>query len=171
MIKLLMNRVFVVGVLSALTATLLVHYHWSSVHKDLKLSIANKTKENLQQVIKLNQLRDTVTEINAEKLALRQRVEETKARKITKEVIKYVKTNDNSQCPVDPEWVRIADNATPVSGATQATSGTDETTDEVRDLGEALDIVTRNYQACQDAVTRLEGWQSWYREIQSVNND
>ena len=74
---------------------------------------------------------------------------------VTKEVIKYVKTN-NDTCNLNADWVRIHNTASTgrVPDDTKTTGVSYDTTD-------AIATVAENYGNCRDAIERLNALQSW----------
>lgn len=154
-----------VAVVSAITGAYFTKLYWSNKYNNLIVKLEKAEKENMQHVLNVERLQRDKADAVAAQIAAEETARQTKAKVITKEVVRYVEANPNSQCELDDDWVRISDAATPVPRVTETPSEADGTTGEVRDLGDALEVVTNNYSACQDAVDRLEAWQQWYKSI------
>lgn len=87
-----------------------------------------------------------------------QRLIEQGVRVVTKEVVLY----RNSDCSVQPDWVRIHNCA--VRG-TESTCEPDAATAETFTDGEALAAVTQNYGICLSELNRFAGLQSWIKQL------
>lgn len=92
---------------------------------------------------------------------------------ITKEVITYVQT-PAANVGLDSEFVRLHNNAARSNNAiqiTEATSGVDGEAAPVGvTTGEAIGIITRNYEAYYQCVGQVEGWQQFYINLQKEVN-
>lgn len=168
------NKIFkfglpAVAVVSALTGAYFMRLYWQEKYTTLLADLAKAEAANMQHLLIQERLqRDKADAIGA-MLEAQESAQKTKEKVITKEVIKYVTKNVNSGCNLDDEWVRISDAAVPVPRFAEAASSASESAAKIRDLGEALRVITNNYAACQDSVNRLQGWQQWYRSIQQSN--
>lgn len=85
---------------------------------------------------------------------------------VTKEVVKYAQSENaalsaaGSVCDqrLDAEWVRIHDLA---ARPDAAASAPDESTEPVG-KADALGVVARNYETCQQWRNEVIGWQAWW---------
>ena len=85
---------------------------------------------------------------------------------VTKEVVKYAQSENaalstaSGVCDqrLDPEWVRIHDLA---ARPDAATSAPDESAQPVG-KADALGVIARNYETCQQWRAEVIGWQSWW---------
>lgn len=97
----------------------------------------------------------------------------TKYQTITKEIIKYENTTA-SDVGLDSEFVRLhnsaasANDAVPIaqsaSGANSEPTGSGVTT------GEAIGVITRNYESYQNCKRQVEGWNKFYTDLQNTIN-
>lgn len=90
---------------------------------------------------------------------------------VTKEVVKYAQSENAAESVVksapsdvcdqrlDAEWVRIHDFA---AVPDDAASAPDESAQPVG-KADALGVIARNYETCQQWRNELIGWQSWWR--------
>jgi hypothetical protein len=154
-----------VAVISAISGAYFTKLYWSNKYNSLIVKLEKAEKENMQHILSVERLQRDKADAIASKLAAEESARQAKSKVITKEVVKYVESNSNSKCELDDDWVHISDSATPVPRVTETSSETDGTSNKIRDLGDALEVVTNNYSACQDAVDRLQAWQQWYKSI------
>ena len=152
-------------ILSSVLGAYVTNLYWLNKYDNLVTQLQKAKAENMQYVLDVERLQRDKSNAIANMLAAEQSAREAKAKVITKEVVKYVKTNSNSTCKLDDDWVHISDAATPMPRTANATIRVDVAGENIRDLGHALTVVTNNYGACQDSVDRLEGWQRWYESV------
>lgn len=156
--------VIIVG--SFLAGGIVAHWAWEARHNELLAKLEREARKSAELTIENERLNHSVAAAVAMQLFAENKARETKSRVITKEVVKYVEKNINSACELDTDFVRIHDAATPVSGSAEGSDTVDGPAGRVQNLGRALEVVTHNYDVCQDAVNKLEAWQQWYRETQ-----
>lgn len=154
---------------SALLGAYFMRLYWQEKYTALLADLAKAEAANMQHVLTQERLQRDKSDAIAQMLEALESAQKTKEKVITKEVIKYVTKNFNSSCKLDDEWVRISNAAVPMPRVTEAASSASESAAKIRDLGEALRVITNNYAACQDSVNRLRGWQEWYRSIEQSN--
>lgn len=152
-------------VFSALTGGYLTKLYWSNKYNSLIVDLQKAQKENMQHVLDVERLQREKSDEVAARVVAEATAREAKARVITKEVVKYVENNSNARCQLDNDWVHISNAATPVPRVTETAAAVNGTGEEIRDLGFALGVITTNYNACQDAVDRLQAWQEWYQSV------
>jgi hypothetical protein len=98
----------------------------------------------------------------------------TQYKTITKEVIKYVET-PAANVGLDPEFVRLhnraasANNAAPI--AEPASGANTEATPTGVTTGEAIGVITRNYEQYYQCVRQVNGWVDYYRDLQKKVNE
>lgn len=88
-----------------------------------------------------------------------------KNRIITREVVRYVELPAARRCTLDPAWRLLHDAAAtgePADSARVAAADAAPVTDAA-----ALDTVAANYEHCRDALAQLNGWQQWWRAVQT----
>lgn len=153
------------AIFGAASAFYVTNLYWENKHQKLKSDLQAQKLEAIENVLIIERLEKEKSDAIAAKLSAEDAAREVKTETITKEVIKYVTKNENASCELDPEWVRIANDSTPMPRTPQASSSTNGTSSGVSDLGEALRIMTSNYQKCQKVVDRYQAWQEWYRSI------
>lgn len=97
----------------------------------------------------------------------------TKYQTITQEVVKYEKS-EASNLYLDPEFVRLHNNAASANDATQiaqSASGSDAApTPSGVTTGEAIAVITRNYERYQQCVRQVNGWNQFYKDLQNNVN-
>lgn len=140
-------------------------WYWSGKYNSLILKLEKANSENLANILEIERLNRERADAVEQKLLAEKKARDAKEKIITKEVIKYVKDNSNSNCSLDPEWVRISSSATPMPRASEASASTDGGESKVYNLGEALEVVTTNYGICQVYVDKLNGWIDWYKSV------
>ena len=86
---------------------------------------------------------------------------------ITKEVIRYVQDDSIDKCLLHDDWVLLHDQAARPDLARSA-SGVDEADQAFTDA-QALIVVAENYERCNEYQTKLNAWQSWWREIKNAH--
>lgn len=151
--------------ITAASTFYVTNLYWENKHQKLKSDLQAQKLEAIENVLTIERLEKEKSDAIAAKLSAEDAAREVKTETITKEVIKYVSKNENASCKLDPDWVRIANDSTPMPRAPEASGSTDGTDTRVSDLGEALRIMTGNYQKCQKVIDRYKGWQEWYRSI------
>lgn len=141
---------------------------WKEKHSALLLTLDAALHINMQSVLQIERLQRDKSNAIAEKLAAERAAQAAKARVITKEVVRYVETNANAGAVVDDDFVCIYDNAVPsvrVPGATETTSGANVAGGNPATIGCVLETTVNNNAICQDAITRLQAWQNWYKSV------
>lgn len=96
--------------------------------------------------------------------ALSHKTQREKARVIEKEVIRYVKSPAAAQ-PLSADWVQLHDQAAGVLPSAASPSGSIAATGSTATTGEALAVVTQNYDICQQELIRLSRWQAWWSSV------
>lgn len=100
--------------------------------------------------------------------AAAQQAQQVQARVIVNEVIRYVQT-PAAALPLPAEWVQNHDAAasglpadSSAAGGPAAAAG--NTANPVSN-GEALGIVTSNYDTCRQELIRISRWQAWWNSV------
>lgn len=97
----------------------------------------------------------------------------TQYQTITKEVVKYEKSPD-AAIGLDPEFVRLHNSAASANGQIQIaepTSGVGGEAGTARvTTGDAIGVITRNYQRYQACTAQVTGWQEFYTKLQGDVN-
>jgi len=147
-------------------------YDMGVVHQkgveNIALIAANK------KVDELNQATQTTADKAAEVQIVYKDKIVTQFKTITKEVIKYEETPAAS-IGLDPEFVRLHNDAArihdalsiaqPASGVDAAAGPTGITT------GEAIGVITRNYEAYYQCRRQVAGWAAFYSDLQKQYKD
>lgn len=128
-------------------------------------NIAEAEAQRARDTIEIERLNtekaDAISALHAAKAA----AQVVKTRTITKEVIKYVQSDDAGKCDLSDDWVRIHNDSTGVSSDTETTAGTDDTSGRTKTDVDALVTVTDNYAICRVNAARLEALQKWADSI------
>jgi len=154
-----------IAIASALGGAYITKLYWSNKYDHLVIQLQEAEKKNMQFVLDVERLQREKASAIERELAAKEVKREQKVKVVTKKVIQYVTQNSNSFFKLDDDWLRIHDAATPVPQVAGSSRETDATGEKVRDLGNALQVVTQNYAACQDSVDRLTAWQDWYKSV------
>lgn len=151
---------------SVLLSAYVTHSVWQNKHSKLIIELQKAEAARVEAVLKIEELNRQVAEAVEVKLKAEQIAAETKEKIVIKEVIKYVETNPNADTSLDADWLRIHDAAVPVSRDTKTAERFATTDPRVPNIGEALEVVTSNYNSCQEILLKLKAWQDWYRAVQ-----
>lgn len=97
----------------------------------------------------------------------------TKYKTITKEIIKYEKTDD-ANVYLDPEFIRLHDAAAATYDQDQITTAPSGTVGQAPTpgitTGDAIGVITRNYEKYQQCSLQVSGWQRFYGDLQKKIN-
>lgn len=147
-----------------------------SLGKNYQSGIERKAenKEVAQVIQKNDSLQDTADKVGQDHVVYKDRVV-TEYKTIYKDVIRYVQKENSSSNAVllPPEWVCLHDRAVrSANGETQAAAGTSGNVDacaQAKDApvksGDALEVITENYQAYGDAKAKAEFMKQLYEEV------
>lgn len=86
-------------------------------------------------------------------------------RTITREVIRYVELPADRRCTLDGAW-RLLHDAAATGAPADSARLADGSAAPVADAT-ALEAVAGNYEQCRDALEQLNGWQQWWRAVQT----
>jgi hypothetical protein len=138
--------------------------------------IAETRAEHLEAVAEANRQAQLVTEANqrasaaiAEAEALRNQEREVVTKLITKEVIKYVETDNARECGFTDAGVRLHDAA--ARGSVPEIPDTASVVDDAAIAATNAEImltVTDNYKTCNQTADRLTMLQRWLKGIQNA---
>jgi hypothetical protein len=131
------------------------------------LSAVAKANEKTRQIDSLNA---KLTQSAAEAEALRNQKREVVERVVTKQVIKYVETDNARECGLSHDGVRLHDTAArgelPVDTDTAAKPDGEAI---AATNAELIFTVVQNYNACNADLDRLSGLQDWVRSLTTTN--
>lgn len=107
-----------------------------------------------------------VAKAQAEAYEAKNREREVITKYVTKEVIKYVQSDDAGKCDLPDQWVYLHDTAARGSlpRDTDTASEPNGDTGRITDI-EVLGVVTENYQSCHKIRDQLIGLQEWAKGI------
>lgn len=86
-------------------------------------------------------------------------------RTITREVIRYVQIPPDRRCILDGAW-RLLHDAAATGAPADSARLADGSAAPIADAA-ALETVAGNYEHCRDALDQLNGWQQWWRAVQT----
>lgn len=131
-------------------------------------------KANVKTVEKSEASQDVADKADAAQIIYKDRIV-TKYQTITKEVVKYVETKD-AAVGLDPEFVRLHDAAASandqlsIAGSSSGADGQAGVLGVVT-TGDAIQVITRNYQRANSCIVQVTGWQEFYTNLQKTVND
>ena len=123
------------------------------------------------QARKTEEIRRTLSDSIAANDALKNRRREVVERVVTKQVIKYVETDNARECGLSADGVRIHDTA--ARGAVPSDTDTTPIVDDgaiAASNAEVMQVVTGNYATCNAIRDQLTGFQSWVNTLQSAKH-
>lgn len=135
--------------------------------------IAETRAQHLEAVAEANRKTRLIDEVNrraanaaSEAYAWKNREREVVTKVITKEVIKYVETDNARECGLSASGVRLHDTAARgrVPEDARATAGTDDGAIAATNA-EVIMTVTDNYNTCNETRDKLIGLQNWVRAV------
>ena len=130
-----------------------------------------QVKANEVVVVKNDKMQDTADKQEKVQIEYRDRIV-IKYKTIKEEVTKY-ETSKVANDMLDGEFVRLH-NAAATNGEVQATgttSGTDEANAGLEvTKGQAIGVITDNYEQYYYCKAQVEGWQNYYKELQKTVN-
>ena len=139
---------------------------WTAKYESLRRELAEAVAESGRLALEAERAQRQLSDQIQARIAAESRARQVKAQTIVKEVVRYVESNNSSDCELDDDWLRISAASTPVPRAADSSSLIIGAHSGVRSLSRALEVQAHNYSVCQDAVDRLSAWQDWYRESQ-----
>lgn len=130
-------------------------------------------KVDNQVVQKNNNLQDSADKAASAVVVYRDRIV-TKYQTINKDVVHYVDKNQNASDVLDPEFVSLHDRAASANDQdtiAQPASGVDGgASSPAVTRGQAIAVITANYQRYYQCRNQVIGWNSFYGDIQKQVN-
>jgi preprotein translocase subunit SecF len=138
-----------------------------------QIYIEAQLKANEKVVEKNDKLQEVSDKQDEQQVIYKDRII-TKYNTITKEVIKYETTPVASEF-LDPEFIRLHDAAARANDqdtiAGRASGPDGEAGESGVTAGQAIGVITRNYQSYYECARRLDGLQEFYMNLQKEVND
>lgn len=135
--------------------------------------LEGQLKADVKVVSKNQELQTNADQTDKVQIVYKDRIV-VKYKTIEKKVDDYEKTKD-AAAYLDSEFVRLHDSAAAandqvqIAGPTSGTNGEDPAARIT--TGQAIGVITRNYEKYQQCERIVEGWQSFYGDLQqNVNN-
>ena len=145
-------------------------------HSDSKWQLREKDLQ--AKIVELETRADKVTVEVVTKYVDRIKVVKEKGDEIIKEIPVYVTAADDNRCTINNGWVWLHNAASKGEGVSATTSGTNDQTSTIAadqatqdsgvKLSEAMEVISRNYEAHHATVQQLESLQEWIRKQQEV---
>jgi hypothetical protein len=153
--------------LALLVGTGFLGYREGVSHQKAEYADA-QTKANEIVVEKNDKMQEVSDKTAEQQIVYKDRIV-TQFKTIEKEVIKYEET-PASNVYLDPEFIRLHNNAAAAHDEVQiasTASGTDGTvTPTGVTTGEAIGVISRNYEDFYECKVKLSGWQKFYSDLQ-----
>lgn len=168
------QRWLLIGVLAIAGFTGVFFYAYNKgVDHQKQVYIAAQLKANEVVTKKNDQLQDVSDKADEQQVIYKDRIV-TKFQTVTKEVIKYETTPIASEF-LDPDFIRLHDAAARANDQNTIAGRASGTDDQAQEpgvtKGDAIGVITRNYQAYYECARRLDGLQDFYMNLQKeVNN-
>lgn len=121
-------------------------------YADARAKAAEKTREAEEAAREAEQAAQERSDAIAEAAQARRQAQQAKAKTITREVIKYVQSDDAGKCSLPASWVRVHDKA--AAGRTGGVSKASSTTGELDGLASAV----TDFGAVNDLIGLGVGW-------------
>lgn len=167
------QRWFIAGMLGLAAIGGVYFYAYNAgIDHQKDVYIKAQLKENDKVVEKNQELQGVSDKADEQQIVYKDRIV-TKYQTITNEVIKYEKTPVASEF-LDPEFIRLHDSAAAANDqdtiAGRASGANGEAKESGVTAGQAISVITRNYNQYYECARRLDGLQKFYIDLQkSVN--